>query len=98
MEVLSPRIRAMGKLAQEDPDTFWSRAAQQLHWFRGWDSVFDWNAARPDERGRVDGYAVGRDRALCRRLLAQGPWPGGLLQRRCRRLRRRRLSLVQRAR
>ena len=52
MEVLSPRIRAMSKLAGEDPDTFWGRAAEELHWFRRWDRVFDWDPDRPDERGR----------------------------------------------
>ena len=52
MEVLSPRIRAMSKLARHEPDVFWGRAAAGLHWFRRWDRVFDWDPDRPDERGR----------------------------------------------
>ena len=34
------------KLYQEsvdDPDTFWSRVASELHWFKKWDKVLEWN-------------------------------------------------------
>src|ERR1700683_3686370 len=27
-----------------DPDKFWSRAADELHWFKKWDKVLEWNA------------------------------------------------------
>jgi len=32
----------------EDPDGFWSRIANELHWFKKWDSVLEWNA--PDAK------------------------------------------------
>src|SRR5438105_2009675 len=52
MEVVSPRVRAMCRAAVDDPEAFWARAAEALPWFRRWDSVFDWDPERPDERGR----------------------------------------------
>jgi acetyl-CoA synthetase len=30
--------------AETDPDKFWGGIAGQLHWFRQWDRVLDWNA------------------------------------------------------
>jgi acetyl-CoA synthetase len=27
----------------EDPEKFWAAAAQELHWFKPWDKVLDWN-------------------------------------------------------
>jgi acetyl-CoA synthetase len=27
----------------DDPDTFWSRIASELHWFKKWDKVLEWN-------------------------------------------------------
>jgi acetyl-CoA synthetase len=27
----------------DDPDTFWSRIAGELHWFKKWDKVLEWN-------------------------------------------------------
>src|SRR2546429_3451606 len=53
MEVVSPRVRAMCRAAVDDPEGFWARAAEKLPWFRRWDSVFDWDPERPDERGRA---------------------------------------------
>jgi acetyl-CoA synthetase len=29
--------------ALEDPDEFWGEVATELHWFRRWDKVFEWN-------------------------------------------------------
>ncbi len=34
--------------AGRDPEAFWERAAGDLHWFRRWDQVLDWNL--PDAR------------------------------------------------
>jgi acetyl-CoA synthetase len=31
------------KQSIEDPETFWSGAAGELHWFKPWDKVLDWN-------------------------------------------------------
>jgi len=33
----------MLKRALEDPEGFWGEAAKDLHWFRRWDRVFEWN-------------------------------------------------------
>ena len=30
--------------AEENPEAFWGRIAEELHWFRKWDRVLDWNA------------------------------------------------------
>ena len=59
MELISPRIRAMSRAAQEDPDAFWAAAAEMLPWFQKWDSVLEWNPKRPDERGRYFNWFLG---------------------------------------
>jgi acetyl-CoA synthetase len=59
MELLSPRVRAMRRTAEADPDAFWGQAAEALPWFRRWDSVFEWEPERPDERGRYFRWFVG---------------------------------------
>jgi acetyl-CoA synthetase len=51
-ELVSPRVRSLSRQAVEEPDAFWAAAADELPWFRRWDTVFDWDAERPDERGR----------------------------------------------
>src|SRR5256885_5590384 len=28
----------------DDPDRFWSRVASELHWFKKWDKVLEWNS------------------------------------------------------
>ena len=37
--VSDPEVAA---LAEADPDAFWAKEAEQLHWFRRWDKVLDW--------------------------------------------------------
>ena len=27
----------------EDPEAFWAEAAKELHWFKPWDKVLEWN-------------------------------------------------------
>ncbi|MBI2762049.1 MAG: acetate--CoA ligase [Chloroflexi bacterium] len=34
--------RALAKEAADDPEGFWGRMAEDLHWFRKWDRVLDW--------------------------------------------------------
>ena len=51
-ELVSPRVRSFCRRASEEPDAFWADAADSLPWFRRWDTVFDWDPDRPDERGR----------------------------------------------
>src|SRR5579863_3000873 len=31
------------KQSIEDPEAFWAGVAQELHWFRPWDKVLEWN-------------------------------------------------------
>jgi acetyl-CoA synthetase len=33
----------MLKRALEDPEGFWGKIAEELHWFKRWDKVFEWN-------------------------------------------------------
>jgi acetyl-CoA synthetase len=42
MQTVSPVVRALKQDASDDPDRFWGAAAEQLPWFRRWDTVFDW--------------------------------------------------------
>src|SRR2546423_15365012 len=44
MEVMNPMVRALKQEATGDPEGFWAKAADQLHWFRRWDSVLEWEA------------------------------------------------------
>jgi len=48
--------RTLHKESLEQPDTFWSRVAAELHWFKAWDSVLEWNLpfARWFEGGRTN--------------------------------------------
>jgi acetyl-CoA synthetase len=34
---------ALYKQSIEDPETFWANAAKELHWFKPWDKVLEWN-------------------------------------------------------
>jgi acetyl-CoA synthetase len=35
---------ALYKESVEQPEKFWARAAEELHWFKKWDKVLDWKA------------------------------------------------------
>jgi acetyl-CoA synthetase len=59
MDLISPRVRSLVRAAQEDPDAFWAAAAELLPWFQKWDSVFEWDPKRPDERGRYFRWFAG---------------------------------------
>ncbi|WP_242392968.1 acetate--CoA ligase [Anaeromyxobacter oryzisoli] len=41
MDLVNPVVRRWLAAAEEDPDGFWARAAEELHWFRRWDRVFE---------------------------------------------------------
>ena len=43
MDLINPIVRRCIEDAATDPDAFWSRAAEQLPWFRKWDRTFSWN-------------------------------------------------------
>ncbi|MCK4668808.1 AMP-binding protein, partial [Candidatus Bathyarchaeota archaeon] len=38
-----PHLKWMLKRALEDPEGFWGKIAEELHWFRRWEKVFEWN-------------------------------------------------------
>src|SRR5271166_6121622 len=37
------QYEALYKQSIEDPETFWAGVAQDLHWFKTWDKVLEWN-------------------------------------------------------
>src|SRR4030095_7364069 len=48
-------IKSMAELEQlraeasADPETFWARMAEELHWFKRWDKVLEWKAPQAKE-------------------------------------------------
>jgi len=38
-----PQLKWMLKRALEDPEGFWEDIAEELHWFKRWDKVFEWD-------------------------------------------------------
>jgi acetyl-CoA synthetase len=43
VELLNPMVKRWLQDAREHPDDFWAEAAGQLHWFKKWERVFEWN-------------------------------------------------------
>ena len=43
MSTINPTVRRWLQDAAENPEGFWSRAADELPWFRKWDQVFEWD-------------------------------------------------------
>ncbi|MEM2105394.1 MAG: acetate--CoA ligase [Candidatus Bathyarchaeia archaeon] len=39
----SPELKSMLRRALENTEEFWGEVASELHWFRRWDKVFEWN-------------------------------------------------------
>src|ERR1700736_2972980 len=48
--------RRLYQQAEEDPETFWGNIARELHWFKPWDKVLDWNVpgAKWFEGGQIN--------------------------------------------
>ena len=38
-----PKLQLMLKRALDDPEEFWGEIAGELHWFKKWDKVLEWN-------------------------------------------------------
>ena len=38
-----PKLQSMLKRALDDPENFWGEIAGELHWFKKWDKVLEWN-------------------------------------------------------
>lgn len=62
MDLIHPRVRQITDAARDNPDAFWDAAAQDIHWFRKWDSVLDWNP--PTFRWFVNGQTNAAYNAL----------------------------------
>ncbi len=43
LDLVNPLVKRWLQDAREHPDDFWADAASQLHWFKKWDRVFEWN-------------------------------------------------------
>jgi acetyl-CoA synthetase len=43
MNLISPIVNRWIQDGREDPEAFWERAANELHWFNTWSKVFEWN-------------------------------------------------------
>ncbi|WP_052889536.1 acetate--CoA ligase [Thermogemmatispora carboxidivorans] len=42
MKLITPVVERWLEEAREKPEAFWSKAAEQLPWFRHWDRAFEW--------------------------------------------------------
>jgi acetyl-CoA synthetase len=42
METINPIVKRWLHEGESDPEGFWARAAEQIHWFRTWDNTFQW--------------------------------------------------------
>ncbi len=42
MSLITPIVHRWIQDGLREPEQFWARAAEQLPWFRPWDSVFEW--------------------------------------------------------
>lgn len=42
MDLIHPAVRRLCEEASRDPESFWSREAQAVAWFRKWDRAFEW--------------------------------------------------------
>ncbi len=42
MDVVNPIVKRWQQDATADPDAFWGRAAERVHWFRRWETTFAW--------------------------------------------------------
>jgi len=52
-DLVNPSVRAIMTEAEKDPDLFWSKEAEKVHWFRHWDRVLESNI--PDFKWFVGG-------------------------------------------
>jgi len=43
------------KEAEDNPDGFWEKIAAELHWFKKWDKVLEWNFEKPDIKWFIGG-------------------------------------------
>ncbi len=43
VDLVNPLVNRWLEESREAPEQFWAKAAEQLHWFRPWDRVFEWD-------------------------------------------------------
>jgi acetyl-CoA synthetase len=64
MAANSQKVGALVAAARNDPEAFWAKAAEALPWHKRWDSVFEWDPQRPDDRGRYFRWFIGGETNL----------------------------------
>ncbi|MCD6382885.1 MAG: acetate--CoA ligase [Thermoplasmata archaeon] len=47
--------RSMYKRSLEDPEGFWAEAAENLHWFKKWEKVFEWDKEKAEIKWFIGG-------------------------------------------
>ncbi|HEU4766382.1 MAG TPA: acetate--CoA ligase [Pyrinomonadaceae bacterium] len=66
--------------ASADPESFWARMAEELHWFKKWDTVLKWNAPHAEWFGggkiNISYNCLDRHLATWRRNKAALIWEG----------------------
>lgn len=65
-----PQLRGMLERALKDPESFWGEAADELHWFKRWNRVLEWNY--PDFKWFVGGTTNLSYNSLDRQVLQKG--------------------------
>ncbi len=65
-----PQLKEMLERALKDPESFWGEAAGELHWFKRWNRVLEWNY--PDFKWFVGGTTNLSYNSVDRQVLQKG--------------------------
>ncbi len=65
-----PKLKEMLERALKDPESFWGEAADELHWFKRWNRVLEWNY--PDFKWFVGGTTNLSYNSVDRQVLQKG--------------------------
>lgn len=65
-----PQLKEMLERALKDPESFWGEAADELHWFKRWNRVLEWNY--PDFKWFVGGTTNLSYNSVDRQVLQKG--------------------------
>lgn len=58
MDLISPMVRRVVDDARQNPDQFWARAAENIHWFKRWEIPFEWTQRQAREQPGNGGAPV----------------------------------------